>query len=120
MADRKQATKRAAQNLNITNPCTPLKTVKTKIPKPNTPERRMEEKGEKEVDMRQIQQMFSTMMTKLEKLDGIEADMKEIKHSLEYVHAEIADLKKENDVSHKSRTSERKNWKTRARQRHIA
>jgi hypothetical protein len=62
MADRKQATKRAAQNLNITNPCTPLKAVKTKIPKPNTPERRMEEKeGEKEVDMRQIQQMFSTM-----------------------------------------------------------
>jgi FtsZ-binding cell division protein ZapB len=31
------------------------------------------------------------MMTKLEKL---EADMKEIKHSLEFAHAEIADLKK--------------------------
>ncbi len=62
MADSKQATKRTAQNLNITNPCTPLKAVKTKIPKPNTPERRMEEKeGEKEVDMRQIQQMFSTI-----------------------------------------------------------
>ena len=92
MADRKQATKRAAQNLNITNPCTPLKAVKTKIPKHNTPERRMEEKeGEKEVDMRQIQQMFSTMMTKLEKLDGI--------HSLEYAHAEIVDLKKENETN---------------------
>ena len=85
---------------SLTNPCTPLKAVKTKIPKPNTPERRMEEKeGEKEVDMRQIQQMFSTMMTKLEKLDGIEADMKEIKHSLEYAHAEIADLKQENETN---------------------
>jgi hypothetical protein len=31
------------------------------------------------------------MMTKWEKL---EADMKEIKHSLEFAHAEIADLKK--------------------------
>ncbi len=91
MADSKQATKRTAQNLNITNPCTPLKAVKTKIPKPNTPERRMEEKeGEKEV---------STMMSKLEKLDGIEADIKEIKHSLEYAHAEIADLKKENETN---------------------
>jgi peptidoglycan hydrolase CwlO-like protein len=39
------------------------------------------------------------MMTKLEKLDAIEADMKEIKHSLEFAHAEIADLKKENDTS---------------------
>jgi FtsZ-binding cell division protein ZapB len=39
------------------------------------------------------------MMTKLEKLDAIEADMKESKHSLEFVHAEIADLKKENDTS---------------------
>ena len=38
-------------------------------------------------------------MTKLEKLDAIEADMKESKHSLEFVHAEIADLKKENDTS---------------------
>jgi hypothetical protein len=38
-------------------------------------------------------------MTKLEKLDGIEADMKEIKNSLEYAHAEIADLKKESETN---------------------
>ena len=38
------------------------------------------------------------MMTKLDRLDGIEADMKEIKHSLEFTHAEIADLKTENET----------------------
>ena len=47
--------------------------------------------------MSEIHQMFATMMTKLEKLDGIESDMKEIKLSLEYAHAEIANLKKENE-----------------------
>jgi hypothetical protein len=37
----------------------------------------MEEKEEeKEIDMREIQQMFTIMMGKLEKRDGIEADMK--------------------------------------------
>ena len=60
----------------------------------------MEEKEEeKEIDMQEIQQMFMIMMGKLEKLDGIEADMKEIKHSLEYAHAEIADLKRENETT---------------------
>ena len=61
----------------------------------------MEEKEEeKDIDMREIQQMFTIMMRgKLEKLDGIEADMKEIKHSLEYAHAEIADLKRENETT---------------------
>ena len=49
--------------------------------------------------MRQIHQMFTTMMTKLGKLDAIEADMKEIKHSLQFAHAEIVDLKKENDTN---------------------
>ena len=32
-------------------------------------------------------------------LDGIEADTKEIKHSLEYAYAEIADLKRENEIT---------------------
>jgi uncharacterized protein (DUF3084 family) len=60
----------------------------------------MEEKEEeKEIDMREIQQMFTIMMGKLEKLDGIEADMKEIKHSLEDAHAEIADVKRENETT---------------------
>ena len=44
--------------------------------------------------MQQIQQMFETMLTKLDELDGIEADMKDIKRPLEYARAEIADLKK--------------------------
>ncbi|CAB3986612.1 Hypothetical predicted protein [Paramuricea clavata] len=100
MGDKQQATKRSAQNLNKTHLCTPSKPVKSKIQKPNTPDRRMEEKEEeKEIDMREIQQMFTIMMGKLEKLDGIEADMKEIKHSLEYAHAEIADLKRENETT---------------------
>ena len=100
MGDKQEATKRSAQNLNKTHLCTPSKPVKSKIQKPNTPDRRMEEKEEeKEIDMREIQQMFTIMMGKLEKLDGIEADMKEIKHSLEYAHAEIADLKRENETT---------------------
>ena len=100
IGDKQQATKRSAQNLNKTHLCTPSKAVKSKIYKPNTPDRRMEEKEEeKEIDMREIRQMFTIMMGKLEKLDGIEADMKEIKHSLEYAHAEIADLKRENETT---------------------
>ena len=43
--------------------------------------------------------MFSTMMKKLEKLDAIESDMKQIKHSLEFAHAEITDLKKEQETA---------------------
>ena len=97
MGNKQQATKRSAQNLNKTHLCTPSKPVKSKIQKPNTPDRRMDE--EKEIDMREIQQMFTIMMGKLEKVDGIEADMKEIKHSLEYAHAEIADLKRENEIT---------------------
>ncbi|XP_028394412.1 protein unc-13 homolog C-like [Dendronephthya gigantea] len=98
MADKQQATKCAAQNLNNSNLCTPAKPVKSKIPKYNTPEKRLEDnEGKKEVDMGQIQQMFESMMMKLEKLDSIEFDVKEIKKSLEFAHAEIDDLKKENE-----------------------
>ena len=43
---------------------------------------------EKQVNMSEIHQMFATM-SKLEKLDGIETDMKEIKLSLEYAHADM-------------------------------
>ena len=98
MADRKHASKRTAQNLSNNTLCTPNRTVKSKNSKCNTPELQIiENEKEKEVNMSEIHQMFATMMTKLEKLDGIETDMKEIKLSLEYVHAEIADLKKENE-----------------------
>jgi hypothetical protein len=49
------------------------------------------------------------MMTKLEKLDAIEADMKEIKHSLEFAHAEIADLKKKAIPAKQTKQKQRKN-----------
>ena len=56
--------------------------------------------------------MFTTMMTKLEKLNAIEADMKEIKHALEFAHAEIADLKKENDTSEANQTEAKEKLKS--------
>ena len=60
----------------------------------------MEGKDEaKEVNMQEVQRMFTALMDKLKKLDNIEADMKEIKHSLEFAHQEIADLKKENEAN---------------------
>ena len=37
-------------------------------------------------------------MTKLEKLDRIKTNMKDIKYFLEFAHAEIQDLKKKNDA----------------------
>ena len=48
--------------------------------------------------MTKIYDTFKTVMTKQEKLDGIETDLKEIKRSLEYAHAEIKDLRKENEI----------------------
>ena len=46
--------------------------------------------------MEKIYSMFETVMKKLEKLDNIDTDMKEIKKLLEFAHAEIDDLRKEN------------------------
>ena len=97
--DKRHATRCTAQKLNNSNLCTPVNTVNTKIPKPNTPVRMMEGKDEtKEVNMQEVQRTF-TAMTKLENLDNIEADMKEIKYSLEFTHQEIADLRKENEAN---------------------
>ena len=53
---------------------------------------------DKSSEMKEIYDMFKTVLKKLEKLDSIEMDMKEIKTSLEYAHAEIEDLKKENEI----------------------
>ena len=86
--------------MNSSNLGTPVKSVKAKIPKPNTLVRVMVGREEaKAIDMHEIQEMFTAMMVKLEKLDHIESDMKEIKHSLEYAHAEIVDLKKGNETN---------------------
>jgi hypothetical protein len=52
------------------------------------------------------------MMTKLEKLDAIEADMKEIKHSLEFAHPEIADLKKKTIPAKQTKQKQRKKLKS--------
>jgi FtsZ-binding cell division protein ZapB len=46
--------------------------------------------------MKEIYDMFKTVMKKLEKLDNIEADMKEFRKSLDYAHEEIVDLKNAN------------------------
>ena len=108
MADRKHGSKRAAQNLSNNTLCTPNRTVKSKNSKCNTPEiKKIEKEKEKEVNMSEIHQMFATMMTKLEKLDAIESDMKEIKLSLEYGHAEITDLKEENEKIKTDQNKER-------------
>jgi FtsZ-binding cell division protein ZapB len=99
MATKQHATKRAALNSNDYNLCTPTKTVKTKVPKPNTPVTQTKMKEEKKSnEMKEIYGMFTTVIKKLEKLDNIEADMKEIKKSLDYACAEMEDLKNENKL----------------------
>jgi FtsZ-binding cell division protein ZapB len=97
MATKPHASKRVAQNSNNENLCTPTKAVKSKIPKPNTPVMQLNEKEEeKRSKMKEIYDMFKTVMKKLEKLDNIEADMKVFRKSLDYAHEEIADLKNAN------------------------
>ena len=98
MATRQHASKRTAQNLSNNSIFTPSKAQKSKIPKPNTPVMPSNPKEEeRNGEMKQIYSMFETVMKKLEKLDNIETDVKEIKKSLEFAHAEIDDLKKENE-----------------------
>ena len=66
-------------------------------------------KEERNGEMKQIYSMFETVMKKLEKLDNIETDVKEIKKSLEFAHTEIDDLKKENESKkvNQAKTEER-------------
>jgi hypothetical protein len=86
-ASNPHASKRVAQNSNNENLCTPAKAVKSKIPKPNTPVMQLNEKEEeKRSKMKEIYDMFKTVMKKLEKLDNIEADMKVFRKSLDYAH----------------------------------
>ncbi|CAB4040294.1 Hypothetical predicted protein, partial [Paramuricea clavata] len=47
--------------------------------------------------MKTIHDMFSTMMTKIQKRDAIENNINDLKHAPEYAQAEIADLRKENE-----------------------
>ena len=98
MATRKQSLKRSAQNLNISMTKTPTKPVQSNISKPKDT---MESEDEKETD---VKEMFEIIMGKLSKLDdidsrvkSIENDLKNMKDSVEFVHAEVKDLKKENE-----------------------
>ena len=95
MATRQHASKRTAQNLSNNSLFTPSK---SKIPKPNTPVMPSSAKEEeRNGEMKQIYSMFEAVMKKLEKVDNIKTDVREIKKSLEFAHAEIVDLKKENE-----------------------
>ncbi len=55
-----------------------------------------EKEEETKSEMKEIYDMFKSVMKKLEKLDDIEADMKEFRKSLDFAHEEIADLKNVN------------------------
>jgi hypothetical protein len=104
MGDRKHAPKRSAQNINNSLTNSPVKSVQSKIPKRNdTKEVKEEEKDEN------VKEMFEIIMSKLSKLDiidsrmeSIEKDLNEVKNSVEFVHAEVQDLKKENEKAKKT------------------
>lgn len=94
--------KRSAQNFNNSLNNTPNKPAKSKIPKPNSTMKEADgEEESKNVNLNDIYDMMKTMMSKLEKLDIIEKnvksldeDLQSVKASLEYAHAEVEDLKK--------------------------
>ncbi|CAB3987117.1 Hypothetical predicted protein [Paramuricea clavata] len=99
MGSRQQAPKRGAQNLNNLLSNTPSKSVRPKIPKPN-----QNKEGMKEEISPDVSSMFETIMSKLGKLDIIDSRMQfveheltEMKKSLKFVHAEVEDLKKDNE-----------------------
>ena len=96
--------KRSAQNINNSLNSTPNKSAKPKILKPNSTTKETDGEDEtKQVNLNDIYDMMKTMMSKLEKLDTIEKnvkslddDLQSVKASLEYAHAEVVDLKKDN------------------------
>ncbi|CAB4045278.1 Hypothetical predicted protein, partial [Paramuricea clavata] len=80
------------------------KPVPSKIPKHNMSKDKKEEtETEKPIQLKDIHDMMKAMMTKLEKLDfieikvhAVEEDLRKMRDSIEYVHAEVDDLKAEN------------------------
>ena len=104
MASKQHAAKRTAQTLNNSNTSTPTKPVPSKIPKHNMSNNKKEEtETEKPIQLKDIHDMMKAMMTKLEKLDlieikvhAVEEDLRKMRDSIEYVHAEVDDLKAEN------------------------
>ncbi len=105
ISTRQSAAKRTVQTLNESINSTPTKSVRSKIPKHNNMTKRMEDKKpEKKVDLEDIHEMMKNM-SKLDKLDIVEErlktfenDMKDMKASVEYAHAETQDLKTENET----------------------
>ena len=106
MASKKQAAKRSAQTLNISSTSTPTKPVRSKNSKSNSEENITDQSETDEtINLKSIHDMMKAMMQKLEKLDSIdtrvktvENDLKSVKESIEFAHAEIKDLKKESET----------------------
>ena len=105
MADRKHDPNHGAQNINNSISNTPAKPGKSKIQKPDNTNEVMEEE-EKSVD---IHGMFETIMEKLSKLDStdtrmksLEQELKDVKDSITFVHAEVEDIKKKTEQLKKS------------------
>ncbi len=103
-------------NNSISN--TPSKPVRAKISKLNDSKEMLEE--DKTTETSSVTSMFDMIMTKLGKLDiidnrmkSVEQELKEMKHSLEFIHAKVKDLKDENE-KRKRRAMVRpsKDWKS--------
>ena len=105
MATKQHAFKRSAQALNVSNTSTPIKATQSKITKCNNEEsKKKETKPGEEKNLNDIFNMMSEMMMKLHKLDSIEdrvksfeQDLKSVKDSIEFAHAEVNDLKIDNE-----------------------
>ena len=107
MATSKHSSKRSAQNLNNSSTNTPIKSVRTKIPKLNsTPNKSEDESSCEEVKLADIHNLIQIMVQKLDKLElidgrlkSVESDLKEEKGLIEFAHAEVVDLKEENKIT---------------------
>jgi hypothetical protein len=106
MATSKHSSKRSAQNLNNSSTNTPIKSVRSKIPKLNSTPNKSEDKSScEEVKLADIHNLIQIMMQKLDKLEliegrlkSVESDLKKVKGSIEFAHAEVVDLKEENKI----------------------
>lgn len=108
MAYVKHGSKRSAQNQKNSPLNTPVKESRSKIPRvSDTPMKKEEENPKKQINMEDIYEMMAAMSEKLKKLDkldqieerikGIEDELKSVKHSVEFAHDEIEDIKKANE-----------------------
>ena len=95
------------------NSNTPIKENRSKIPRvSDTAKKLEEEKTAQSVQMEDIYELISSMNKRLKKLDklnmieerikGMENELKEVKHSVEYAHGEIEDMKNANSLKEKN------------------